>query len=169
MRERDVSGSADEAEARGDLERLAYELALRALAQHEQSLTELRARTGIILAASAIAASFLGARALDGGEYSVLSILALVAFLATTLFSIYILAPKKDLDFALQGSEVYEYFISRGSDLAEAHRTLAYWIKTAHAANQARIERLHTSFRSSCIALVFEVVFWVAELMDTLT
>jgi len=42
----------------GELERLAYESSLRALDKQEQLLAELRARTGLLLAASSLAASF---------------------------------------------------------------------------------------------------------------
>jgi hypothetical protein len=48
-----------------DLARLAYESALRALDKQEQLLAELRARTGLLLAASSLAASFLGRPALE--------------------------------------------------------------------------------------------------------
>jgi hypothetical protein len=44
----------------GDLEKLAYDSALRALDKQEKVLEELRARTGILLATSSLAASFLG-------------------------------------------------------------------------------------------------------------
>jgi hypothetical protein len=48
----------------GELEQLAYDLGLRALGQQERVLEELRARTGILLAATAFTASFLGGRSL---------------------------------------------------------------------------------------------------------
>jgi hypothetical protein len=46
------------------LEQTTYELALRALAQQEHALTEIRARTGTLLTASSLIASFLGAQAI---------------------------------------------------------------------------------------------------------
>jgi hypothetical protein len=48
-----------------DLERIAYESAVRALDKQETVLEELRARTGVLLAASSLAASLLGGRAFD--------------------------------------------------------------------------------------------------------
>jgi hypothetical protein len=65
------------------LELLAYELALRALDQQEAALVELRSRTGILLAASALTASFLGAPALSGG-LDVPVALALAAFVGAS-------------------------------------------------------------------------------------
>ena len=49
----------------GGLEQLSYDLALRTLAQQERVLEELRARTGVLLTATAVVASFLGGRALQ--------------------------------------------------------------------------------------------------------
>lgn len=47
-----------------DLAELAYTLSLRTLGQQEASLNELRDRTGTLLAAAALVASFLGATAI---------------------------------------------------------------------------------------------------------
>ena len=47
-------------------ERLAYEAAQRALDKQERLLEELRSRTGLLLAAASLAASFLGREAFDG-------------------------------------------------------------------------------------------------------
>jgi len=44
---------------------LAFELSLRTLSQQEKSLDELRSRTGVLLTATALVTSFLGARALQ--------------------------------------------------------------------------------------------------------
>jgi hypothetical protein len=49
-----------------DLSRLAYEASLRSLDKQEELLGELRSRTGLLLAASSLAASFLGRPALEG-------------------------------------------------------------------------------------------------------
>jgi hypothetical protein len=43
-----------------DLERLAYDAALRALDKQERLVEELRARTRVLLAASSLVVSFLG-------------------------------------------------------------------------------------------------------------
>jgi hypothetical protein len=62
-----------------EFERLAYDASLRSLDKQEQLLNELRARTGLLLAASSLAASFLGRPAVDDDAFS-LGVLALVAF-----------------------------------------------------------------------------------------
>jgi hypothetical protein len=55
-------------EKTGDLADLAYELSLRTLSRQEKILDELRARTGILLAATAFVTSLLGARALQDAD-----------------------------------------------------------------------------------------------------
>jgi hypothetical protein len=47
----------------GEFEKLAYEAALRGLDKQEGLIEELRTRTGVLLAASSLAASFLGQQA----------------------------------------------------------------------------------------------------------
>jgi hypothetical protein len=48
-----------------DLARLAYEASLRSLDKQEELLGQLRSRTGLLLAGSSVAASFLWERALE--------------------------------------------------------------------------------------------------------
>ena len=66
------------ADLRG-LHQLAYELSLRSLSQQESVLNELRERTGTLLAASSLVASFLGARAIGEG-LGWATVVALIAF-----------------------------------------------------------------------------------------
>lgn len=87
----------------GDLERLAYEAALRALDKQEGLLEELRARTGILLAASSLAASFLGRDAFQDPGSTTVSILALAGFVVSVAASVYILMPKRALLFSQSG------------------------------------------------------------------
>lgn len=111
-----------------DLAELAYEASLRRLDKQEQLLEELRARTGLLLAAASLAASFLGRPALDADPV-LLAGLALLAFAVSMGASLYVLLPKKNLVFAVIGSRLYEEYccspplaVSLGSDgeLAQA-------------------------------------------------
>jgi hypothetical protein len=86
------SQERDPPEAEG-LQRLAYELSLRALSQQEGVLNELRSRTGTLLAASSLVASFLGARAIGSGDYRWLTVFALIAFAVSVLACLYVLLP----------------------------------------------------------------------------
>lgn len=88
---------------RRDFARLAHEAALRALDKQERVLEELRARTGMLLAASSLAAAFLGQEAFRRPEPAWLVIVALVAFVAVILACVYILVPTSELVFAESG------------------------------------------------------------------
>jgi hypothetical protein len=107
------------------LEQATYELALRALAQPEQALTEIRARTGTLLTASSLIASFLGAEAIARNGLNVWIVLALVAFGVSVVLSIYVLLPKEGLIFALDAPETYEALYDVRDDEEEFARTLA--------------------------------------------
>jgi hypothetical protein len=85
------------------LEELAFDLSVRALGQQERVLEELRARTGALLTAAALVTSFLGARSLDHEGHPVLSIVGLVLAIASIVLSVYVLAPKQSLEFAISG------------------------------------------------------------------
>src|SRR2546422_1226765 len=108
----------------GALSQLAYELSLNSLERQERVLYELRARTGTILAASALAASFLGVRATDGGP-RVLAGLAITAFAASIGSGIYVLLPKPGLIFGLQGSALFEREFEDVTQIGETYRRLA--------------------------------------------
>jgi len=75
----------------GEFEKLAYEAALRGLDKQEGLLEELRTRTGVLLAASSLAASFLGQRAFQDPSPRGLAITALVAFVISIGASVYML------------------------------------------------------------------------------
>jgi len=61
--------------SRETVERLAFELSHDQIVRQERALDELRARTGTLLTASAVVASFLGSRAVGIGGYTWLTAL----------------------------------------------------------------------------------------------
>jgi hypothetical protein len=150
-----------------DLARLAYEASLRRLDKQEQSLTEIRARTGLLLAAASLAASFLGRPAVEADPI-VLAVLALAAFAVTIWASLYVLMPKRNLVFALVGSHVYEELYEFRDDLDEVHRRLAYDLDRFWEANDRTLQRLLWGFRTAAAALGVEVVLLLASLGGTL-
>jgi hypothetical protein len=144
------------------LERLAYDLSLRALQEQEAVLVELRARAGVLLAANALVTSFLGGRALSGAL--LLSALGLLAALGSILLCIYVVAPTSNVSFAVLPIPAYEYFIRSKAELSEALETLVYWNQEAWENNQSVIGRLINVFGLACGALVIAVVLWSLEL-----
>jgi hypothetical protein len=91
-----------------ELERLAYEAALRGLDKQEGLLEGLRARTGVVLAAASVGISLLGQPAFQGEGPKGLALLGLMAFVIAGAASVFILVPTKKLVFAEDGPRVYE-------------------------------------------------------------
>lgn len=151
----------------GTLAELAYEASLRRLDKQEQLLEELRARTGLLLAAASLAASFLGRPALDA-DPAVVAGLALVAFALSIGASLFVLMPKKNLVFAVIGSRMYEELYEFREDLGEVHRRLAYDFDRFWVANDRVLQRLFSAFRIAAWALVVEVALLLASLTDIL-
>jgi hypothetical protein len=100
-----------------ELERVAHDAALRSLDRQEQLVNELRSRTGIVIAASSLAASFLGRPALDKGS-APLFVAALAAFALSVGASLYVLLPRQNLFFTLRGSGIYEALYAWRDDVA---------------------------------------------------
>jgi hypothetical protein len=108
-----------------ELAELAYAAALRALDKQEEVLSEIRSRTGVLLAASSLAVSFLGRSAIDQGNPVVVS-LAIAAFAVSVGTSLYVLLPKKNLVFTLSGPALFEGLYVFRDDRWEIYRRLAY-------------------------------------------
>ena len=146
------------------LEQLAYDLALRTLGQQERLLEELRARTCVLLTATAIVVSFLGGRALATNGDAWLTLTGTAAAIASIVLGVYVLLPKSGLTFALHGAAVYEHFQAEGTPLRDVQRTLSYWMKSAWDDNQNAIDRLIVFFRVACALLVLAIGLWSLEL-----
>jgi hypothetical protein len=150
-----------------ELAEIAYEASLRRLDKQERLLDELRARTGLLLAAASLAASFLGRPALDA-EPVALGILALAAFATSMASSLYVLMPKKNLVFALVGSRVYEELYEFSDAPDEVHRRLTYDLDRFWKANDDILQRVFWTFRLATWALAAEIGFLLTALTGTL-
>jgi hypothetical protein len=150
-----------------ELARIAYETSLRTLDKQELLLTELRARTGLLLAASSLAASFLGQPAIDDG-FLALAVTALVAFAVCVAASLFVLFPRRDLVFALAGSRLFEQLFAFSADPAEVHRRLAYDLDRFWVGNDRTITRVVSAFRLATIALGLEVALLLVSRGATL-
>ncbi len=144
---------------------LAYETAVTAVNRQEE-LAQLRSRTGMLLAAGSLVASFFGATALGQEGTGAWSWLAVTTFVLSFVGSIYLLAPKEGLGFALNGPRLFEQL--KGKRLDQAHLQTAVWLQGARDQNQPIIDRLNRVFAGTCVALVLEVVFWTAALRGTI-
>jgi hypothetical protein len=149
-------------------ERLAYEAAQRALDKQEKLIEELRSRTGLLLAAASLAASFLGREAFAEDPKRGLALLALLAFLVAVGASMYVLLPKTGkFVFALVGSGLYEGLYEVRDDLAEVYRRLAYDLDRFWEENDVEMQKLFKAFRLAALGLSAEIVILIAMVGDT--
>jgi len=152
----------------GEFEKLAYEAALRGLDKQEGLLEELRTRTGVLLAASSLAASFLGQRAFQDPSPRGLAIAALVAFVISIGASVYVLMPKENLYFSEAGAGLYEGLYAVREDIAEVYRRLAYELDRFWDSNNGTITTLTSTYKVAATALVVEILSLAVLLGDTI-
>jgi hypothetical protein len=146
-------------------EEVAYEAAQRALELQSDAFKELRARTGTLLAAASLAASFLGGQAIRAAGLGPLSIIGLLAFLATVIPCLYLLLPEQKLHFGLEGGPLYERLYRDGVEApAEVHRVVAYWLDDVFRANLPRLHHLFRVYTAAAAALGLEVIFWALQI-----
>jgi hypothetical protein len=147
------------------LARLSYELSLRTLGQQEAALNELRARTGTLIAAASIVASFLGGTAIAKHGLDAWGALALAAFVASMALAIWVLLPREHLIFSVHGSALFEDELRADVfDIGETHRRLAYWLDDFHAENETKVSPLFACYRWAIGLLLLEVLFWSLQL-----
>jgi hypothetical protein len=150
------------------LEQLAFDAATRALDKQEAVLEEIRARTGALVASSAVVTAFLGNDALKNSR-SWLAALAVVAFVVTILSSAFILVPRKDkFGFSMSASVVYERHFALKHQLDEVYRSLAYQLERAWKINDRAIQPLFRAFRIGAVGLIVEVVALAAITTGTM-
>jgi hypothetical protein len=149
------------------LEEISLNASLRALDHQEGTLSELRSRTGVLLAASSLAISFLGPAAVDGGRP-----LAIAGASSPSRCRLSgrrgSSVPRSSFLFSVTGSNVFERLYSYRDDRAELHRRLAYDLADLWKANDRAMRRLVIVFQIAAAALGFEVAFLLVAAADTL-
>jgi hypothetical protein len=140
-----------------DLEKLAYESALRALDKQERLVEELRARTGLVLAASSIAASLVGSHGPDGPGRVVLTLLAILGFVVPVAAAVLVLLPREDLAFSMRGARLFDTLPGVGG-VAESLLLVTASLDRMWAANERTIQLLTRAFSVGAMALTIEIV-----------
>ena len=148
---------SDDAERQRAL--LAYEAALRTLDQQRDNLEQIRIRTGVLLAAASLSASFLGSKAFDRHANAIVTCFALAALVLTLLFGILVLTLDENLAFSLSGPTLHTYLRSVG-DRADQHRRLAHLLDAVWERNKPSMERLDFRFQIAAAALATQIVLW---------
>jgi hypothetical protein len=147
-------------EKTGDLADLAYELSLRTLSQQEKILDELRARTGILLAATAFVTSFLGARALQDTDLKWLGLLGVAAAVISILICVYVQVESQLRDRRSRGLRIFLSRRRRSARSAPNARVLEW----RGEANQTIVDWLIRCFGIACGGLVMAVLLWSLKL-----
>lgn len=141
-----------------EFEKLAYEAALRSLDKQEAYVEELRARTGVLLAASSLGASLLGQEALQNPTPPGLAVLALLAFVISIAADVFVLLPKQGLVFAQEGPVLYEELFVYREDMPEVYRRLTYELDRLWRLSDAKVGWLIRAFAVAAVALIIEIV-----------
>jgi hypothetical protein len=147
-------------------ERLAYEAAQRALDKQERLIDELRSRTGLLLAAASLAASFFGREAFAGHPKSGLAILALTTFPGGRRRQC-LRAPPEERKVHLCAG-LYEGLYNVKDDLADVYRRLAYDLDRFWEDNDVELQKLFRAFRVAALGLSAEIVILIAMVSDNL-
>jgi len=150
------------------LARLAYEESVRSLDKQERLLDELRARTGLLLAASSLAISFVGRPVFQEADTLVL-VLGLLAFAISMAASVYVLLPKPaKFVFSLEGSAVFEQLYEFRDEMPEVYRRLTYDLDRFWEENDDVLARLFRWFQIAAAALAAEIILLLTSLSGTL-
>jgi hypothetical protein len=150
-----------------ELAELSYEAAIRALDLQERAVEQLRARTGSLLAASSLTASFFGTQVIRAdGRLNPLSGLALISLIGSIGLCVYVLLPKRRLVFGANALRMYESLLRVADDAEEVRRFLIDWHDECWQSNQDEIDELERSYFGAAVALILQLAFWSAALTD---
>jgi hypothetical protein len=141
------------------LSEILYEQAQKALEQQERQVNELRQRTGTLLAAAALTASFFGAAALGRDGVVMPVILAAVALTVTVLSGLYVLYPH-ELEFSADARRLYDDLAGDQEDPNRLLVRLAFGLRDTRERNGRVVDRLARYLAIAAIALVVQIAFW---------
>jgi hypothetical protein len=145
----------------GSLAEAGFDLSLKAVEEQESRLTDLRSRTGTLLAAASLAASFLGGQSIRTGELRFLGVLAIVAYVMCVAACIKVLLPHR-LVFSFRGSVLLRTAREAAVDeLEDALEAAMGWIESFIDSNRSELDALTRWYTGACLALGLEIVLWL--------
>jgi hypothetical protein len=146
--------------------RLAFDEAVRTLDHQEAGLDNLRARSGMLLAALSVVTSFLGAAAIGAHGVGPMAFVGIVTFAAAGVVLVGLLWPRANWKWRFSPERIIADYVE-GDDPADVnamYRDLALHLGDNHDDNQTRIDRMWLAFEVACLLLVVEVVVWILAL-----
>jgi hypothetical protein len=152
------------------LYKVAYDEAVRALSERRAEIDSFRSRAGLLFSSAAVAASFLGSQALQGGGTANLaSWLALLCFVAVAAASLAILWPRKWEGKANPRDLIETYIESpQPAPIENLHRDLAIHMHNSYMENRMGLEQFVFLLQFVSGLLTLEVILWMIALVITL-
>jgi hypothetical protein len=146
--------------------RIAYEEAVRALRAQADTFAGIRQRASTVLATTMVVTAFFGGQAVvRGTSPGRTGWLAVVAFVAAGLLSVFVLFPS-DPPFDTDTDAVVA-LVEDAPPGSDPLRELVLMLSTRHGGNRGRIARLEWIFRGAATAMLVEVLLWIAFLAET--
>lgn len=144
------------------LEEITYDIGRAALADQESLVSGIRSRTGTLVAAQALVASFLGGAVADRGSFGVFGWAAMTMLVLGLVLAVVLLWPWP-LRFSLEAAELY-------NDLrAQADEGTLRWLLLAALAhkdiqrrNLGVVRRLVRFSAALSVVTVVQIVLWIA-------
>jgi hypothetical protein len=133
--------------------------AVRSLEAQERRVTEIRNRTGPVLAVAALSASVFGARALERVPLSGWVVLAL-AILALVLAANLFVAYPHDVAFALDVRVLHAELQADSENRELVQLRLAYALRDMRQENEPVVDRLYKVFAAGLVLLVLDILLW---------
>jgi hypothetical protein len=151
------------------LEEITYEAGRGALADQESLVAGVRQRTGTLLAAHALVASFLGGATLRAQGLSALGWVALIALALGLLAAAILLAPWR-LQFAVDARELYDELRDQAisEELAETSDWLAaagFSYQALHTLNAPRVRGASWLLGALAGLMVAQTLVWLTALV----
>ena len=163
-----------EREPDAEVARLVYDEAVRGVQSQEGALDNLRARASALLAASAIATSFLAGVALSdrGSAFSVFTILGFLSAALAAIFVVLVLIPYRGWKFSVEPRVLADdYYYGNFADPPKPQSIEDTRIKLARHmggwidGNEDRLNWLYRSFVAAALVVGMNVSFWLIDLL----
>ena len=160
---RGIASSSDKAA----LYELAYAEARNARAEQQVAIESFRTRAGLLLSASAITTSFLGAQALGEGS-TAFAWLAMAVFVGVAMMSLSVLWPRRWESTTDPRSVIKTYIEADEPALVDDVRhDLSLYMHGSFVENQQGLQRLTAIFQIASVLLTIDVVLWIVAIAST--
>jgi hypothetical protein len=143
------------------LAKLIYDESTRALDIQSKVLDELRARTGVLIAASSVGSAFLGAEALKHHHATYcLNLAAFAVFAVVMGICLFILWPR-GWQFAYDATDLDDAYVVKREDPTQACRSMAAGHTKHRRANGTKLKPRFIAFQLACVGLAADIALWL--------